>query len=73
VRTKLVANEHNRDVYEAAQSYLPSFMSKVKPGKLAPEYITREEFNTFRESLKEHLRALFGDLTSGIHPPGEAR
>ena len=60
ILTKLVSNEHNRDVIEAAQSHFPSVISKTKPGKIA-EYITRDEFNTFRESLKERFKSFLGD------------
>lgn len=62
ILTKLVANDHNREVLEAAQSHLPSIISRAKPGKPAEEYITKDEFTTFKESLKERLKTFMGEL-----------
>jgi len=56
IRTKLVSNEHNRQVIEATLSRQPSIISRA--GKPAVEYITRDEFTAFKESLREHFRSL---------------
>jgi len=61
IRTKLVANEHNREVVEAAQRGLPSAISRVRRGK-AVEYITKDEFDAFKESLRERFKSLSGEL-----------
>jgi DNA-binding NarL/FixJ family response regulator len=59
ILAKLVANDHNREVIEAAQSHLPPIMPIVKRGA---EYITKDEFNEFKKSLKERFKSFTGDL-----------
>ena len=63
ILTKLVANEHSREVIEAAQSYLPSVISRAKPGKSVADYITKDEFTEFKESLRERLKSFIGELS----------
>ena len=60
--TKLVSNEHNLEVIEAAQSHLPPIVTRAKPGKPAVDYITREEFTAFKQSLTERLKSFLGEL-----------
>ena len=60
--TKLVSNEHNLEVIEAVQSHLPPIVSRAKPGKPAAEYITKEEFAAFKQSLTERLKSFLGEL-----------
>ncbi len=61
--TKLVANDHNREVIEAAQSHLPSIISRARrAGKPEADYITKEEFTEFKESLRERFKSLSGEL-----------
>jgi RNA polymerase sigma factor (sigma-70 family) len=62
ILTKLVSNEHNREVIEAAQKGLPSAISRTRRGKAAEEYITKEEFDAFKESLRERFKSLSGEL-----------
>ena len=63
ILTKLVANDHNREVIEAAQSHLPSIVSRARQaGKLEADYITKEEFTEFKESLRERFKSLSGEL-----------
>ena len=62
ILTKLVANDHNREVIEAAQSHLPAIISRIKPVKPVDEYITKDEFTTFKESLMERLKSFIGEL-----------
>ena len=57
VLTKLVSNEHSREVIEAAQGRPPS----VFRGKPATEYVTKNEFETFKESLREHFRSFINE------------
>ena len=57
ILTKLVSNEHSREVIEAAQGHLPS----VFRGKPAAEYVTKNEFETFKESLREHFKSFIGE------------
>ncbi|MFC1918639.1 response regulator [Chloroflexota bacterium] len=65
---KLVTNDHNREIVDAAQSTLTSVINKIsKPkaaaGKPTVDYITKEEFSSFKEALMERLKSLFSDLT----------
>jgi len=59
---KLVANERSRQVIEAAQSNLTSIISKISKTKQAAmpsaDYITKEEFAAFKESLNERFKSL---------------
>ncbi|MDI6814901.1 MAG: response regulator transcription factor [Dehalococcoidales bacterium] len=58
---KLVANDHNREVIEAAQSNLvltiirQGFRTR-QPAKLALEYVTKDEFTAFKESVSQRLK-----------------
>ncbi|MCL0094494.1 response regulator transcription factor [Dehalococcoidales bacterium] len=56
IRRKLVANEHNREVIEAAQSNI--LLTIIRQGLTTrqagkPEYVTRDEFTAFKQSLVE--------------------
>jgi len=63
ILTKLVANDHNREVIEAAQSHLPSIVSRARlAGKPEADYITKDEFTEFKESLRERFKSLSGEL-----------
>ena len=58
IRQKLVKNDRNREVIEAAQSTLAFGIHR--PGIPSPDYITRDEFNAFKESLMERFKSLIG-------------
>jgi DNA-binding NarL/FixJ family response regulator len=60
VRSKLVNNDQSREVIEATQRGLPTMMTKL--GKPAANYITRDEFNAFKESLGERLKSFIVNL-----------
>lgn len=63
ILTKLVANDHSREVIEAAQSHLPSIVSRARrAGKPEAEYITKDEFTEFKDSLRERFKSLSGEL-----------
>jgi len=63
ILTKLVANNHNREVIEAAQRGLSSIISKARlAGKPEADYITKEEFAEFKESLKERFKSFSSEL-----------
>lgn len=57
IRQKLVVNEHSRELVEAAQKGMTSIINRARRGKTG-DYITREEFESFRNSLKEHFKAI---------------
>ena len=59
ILSKLVANDHSREIIEAAQRGLPSIPSVVGP---PVEYITRAEFGVFKENLGERLKSLVSEL-----------
>ena len=63
VLNKLVANDQARAVIEAAQRSLPAIIRGVgrKTGK-SSEYITRAEFNEFKENLMDRLKDFLGQL-----------
>ncbi len=59
---KLVTNDHNREVIAAAQSGLLSVIPR--PGQRpAAEFVTREEFNDFKEKLMARFKSLVGELS----------
>jgi two-component system response regulator DevR len=60
---KLVANDQKQMLIEAAQTGLPPFSRVGLPGRPAVEYITREEFAAFKESLKERFKSLSGEIS----------
>ena len=63
ILTKLVANDHSREVIEATQSHLPSIVSRGRrAGRPEVEYITKDEFTEFKDSLRERFRSLSGEL-----------
>jgi len=63
VLNKLVSNEEARAVIEAAQRSLPSIIGgPVKKGGKAAEYVTKAEFNEFKDTLMERLKSFIGEL-----------
>ena len=63
ILTKLVANGHVREVIEATQSRLPSIISRAKRGKPSAEYITRDEFAAFKQTIMERLKSFIDELS----------
>jgi DNA-binding NarL/FixJ family response regulator len=60
---KLVSNDQARIVIEAAQRSLPSLIRSVKGNGKAGDYVTRVEFNEFKEHLMERLKSIMGSFT----------
>lgn len=60
---KLVANDRSREMIEAAQSNLPSIISRMSQARETEAYITRDEFTEFKQTITERLKSLFGELT----------
>jgi hypothetical protein len=51
-------------VIEAAQRSLPAIMRPpLKKGAKSSEYVTRAEFNEFKDHLMERLKTLLGELS----------
>ena len=64
ILSKLVANDQARALIEAAQRSLPSIIrGAVKIGGPSVEYVTKEEFNEFKDTLMERLKSFIGELT----------
>jgi len=64
ILNKLIANDQARAVIEAAQRSIPSIISSVaKKGRTSAEFVTREEFNEFKESLTQRLKSFIGELS----------
>jgi len=59
---KLVANDQKLMLIEAAQGGLSPLSRISLTGRPATDYITREEFAAFKESLKERFRSLGGEI-----------
>jgi len=63
ILNKLIANDQAQAVIEAAQRSLPSIMNvAVKMGEHSVEYVTKGEFNEFKETLMERLKSFIGEL-----------
>lgn len=65
ILSKLVANDHNREVIEAAQSNMAltiirQGLTTRQTGKPTPEYVTKDEFTAFKESLSQRLKKVAG-------------
>ncbi len=62
---KLVANDRIREVIDIVQGNINSVISRIsktkRAGKQTTEYITKEEFNSFKNDLMEKFRSLIGD------------
>jgi two-component system response regulator DevR len=64
ILNKLVANDQSRALVEAAQRSIPSIIGGVsKTVEAATEYVTKEEFNEFKENLMERLKSFIGELS----------
>jgi two-component system NarL family response regulator len=61
ILNKLVANDQAQVLIEAAQRSMPSIIrGAVKMGGTSTEYVTKAEFNEFKESLSEQLKPVIG-------------
>jgi DNA-binding NarL/FixJ family response regulator len=62
ILSKLIANDQARALIEAVQRSLPSIMrGGLKMGDPSGEYVTREEFTSFKNSLMQRLKPLIGE------------
>jgi DNA-binding NarL/FixJ family response regulator len=63
VQYKLVSNDQKLMLIEVAQSVLPAISRVSFNGRPGTEYITKEEFDAFKESLKERFKFLSGEIS----------
>ncbi len=63
VHNKLVVNDQKLVLIEAIQRGLPIISRVSLNGKPGTEYITKEEFTAFKESLKERFKFLSGEIS----------
>ena len=63
VLNKLVANDQAEAVIEAAQRTLPAIIRPLKKDGKPVEYVTKAEFNEFKDQLMERLKSLLGGLS----------
>ena len=63
IHHKLVVNDQKLMLIELAQSGLPAVSRVSFTGKPGTEYITKEEFTAFKESLQERFKSLSGDIS----------
>ncbi len=63
VHNKLVVNDQKLVLIEAVQRGLPIISRVSLNGKPGTEYITKEEFTAFKESLKERFKFLSGEIS----------
>ena len=63
ILTKLVTNDHSREVVEAVLNRPLSMLSTTgrSAGRLGVDYVTKEEFTKFKESLKERFKSFIGE------------
>ena len=60
---KLVSNEQARSVIEAAQRNMPSLFHSNKSNGKSADYVTRTEFNEFKEQLMQRFKSFIGQLS----------
>lgn len=60
---KIVANDQARSIIEAAQRTIPGILRPGKANGKSMEYVTREEFNEFKEQLMQRFKSFIGQLT----------
>jgi RNA polymerase sigma factor (sigma-70 family) len=63
ILNKLTSNEQARAIIEVTQRSLPNIIrGPVKIGGKASEYVTKAEFNEFKDTLMERLKSFIGEL-----------
>ena len=62
ILNKLVANEQARNIIDVAQRSLPSIIRSGRGNGKAGDYVTKAEFNEFKDHLMERLKSFIGEL-----------
>jgi two-component system response regulator DevR len=66
---KLISNDQARALIEAAQRSMPAIVRGIADtGGNDREYVTKSEFNEFKEHLMERVKSLFGELGEKVFP-----
>jgi len=60
--TKLVSNDHDREVVEVAQRKLTTILTRTRRSKKEPDYVSRDEFDAFKESIRERFKTFISGL-----------
>jgi DNA-binding NarL/FixJ family response regulator len=60
---KLISNDQARSVIEAAQRNIPMMLRTNKSNGKNSEYVTRSEFNEFKEQLAQRFKSFIGQLS----------
>jgi DNA-binding NarL/FixJ family response regulator len=63
VLTKLIANEQTSHILEVAQRSLPFLFRPGRMESISRDYVSRAEFNDFKDHLMERFKSFIGDLT----------
>ena len=63
ILAKLVGNDRDRELIETAQKNLPAINSGSRPGNKEMQYVSRKEFEAFKENIKERFKALINELS----------
>ena len=63
ILNKLVSNEQARNIIDVAQRNLPSVIRTGRGNGKGADYVTRAEFNEFKDHLMERLKSFIGELT----------
>ena len=62
ILNKLVANEQARNIIDVAQRSLPSIIRSGRGNAKIGDYVTKTEFNEFKDHLMERLKSFIGEL-----------
>jgi len=60
---KLISNEQARNVIEATQRNMPPFLRPGKGAGKSADYVTKAEFNEFKEQLMQRFKSFIGQLS----------
>jgi DNA-binding NarL/FixJ family response regulator len=63
ILNKLVSNEQARNIIDVAQRSLPSIIRTGRGNGKAADFVTKAEFNEFKDNLMERLKSFIGELT----------
>ena len=65
IANKLVANDQSKALIESTQRNLPSIISSAAAaaGRPAADYVTKTEFNEFKETLMQRFKSFIGELS----------